>query len=114
MASAERSLSDADRRRSKRSLLDVALIVSGNSVEGEPFVEETFTISVNAHGALLVLAAKVILGQTLLLVNPLNQTAKEGRVARFGSSFGGLAQVGVEFVAPAPEFWLDDFPTRPS
>lgn len=91
-------------------MLDVALIVRGKSIEGHPFQEETFTISVNGHGALLVLAAKVAMGQALLLVNPLNHTEKEGRVARFGSSFGGLSQVGVEFVVPAPEFWLDDFP----
>jgi hypothetical protein len=100
--------SSSDRRRSQRSLLDVGLIVRGNSVEGQPFQEETFTISVSAHGALLVLAAKVALGQMLLLQNPLNHTEKEGRVARFGSIFGGLAQVGVEFAGPAPEFWRGD------
>jgi len=99
----------ADRRRSARSLLDIALIVRGKSIEGQPFQEKTFTISVSAHGALLVLAAKVALGQTLVLLNPLNRTEKEGRVARFGSLYGGLAQVGVEFAGPSPEFWLNDF-----
>ena len=95
----------AERRRSHRSLLDVALIVRGESIEGRSFVEETFTISVSAHGALLVLAAKVALGQKIFLINMQTRNEKEGRVARFGSVYGGLAQVGVEFPGPAPEFW---------
>jgi hypothetical protein len=99
----------AERRRSQRLLLDVALIVRGESIEGQPFQEETFTISVSDHGALLVLAAKVVLGQTVLLVNAQTHNEKEGRVARFGSLYGGLAQVGVEFARPAPEFWHPDF-----
>ena len=95
----------SERRRSPRSLLDIALIVQGLSVEGLPFQEETFTISVSDHGALLVLSSKVQLGQRLLLVNPRRHIQREGRVARFGSPYGGLAQVGVEFAYPAPEFW---------
>ena len=94
-----------ERRRSERSLRDVAVIVRGQSSEGKPFQEETFTISVSAHGALMLLAAKVALGQTLLLVNPQTRLEREGRVARFGALYGGLAQVGVEFALPAPEFW---------
>jgi hypothetical protein len=94
-----------DRRRSERLLLDVPLIVHGTSAEGSAFQEETFTISVSAHGALLVLAAKVRVGQSVVLVNPQTHATKEGRVARFGAPYGGLAQVGVEFAKPAPEFW---------
>ena len=97
-----------ERRRSQRLLLDVPLIVRGESMEGHSFQEETFTISVSAHGALLILAAKVKIGQRLLLVNPQTQDEKEGRVARFGSPYGGLAQVGIEFARPAPEFWQID------
>ena len=104
----------AERRRSQRFLLDVALIVRGESIEGRPFQEETFTISVSAHGALLVLSARVALGQTLFLVNAQTRNEREGRVARFGALYGGLAQVGVEFAFPAPEFWFSDFsPERP-
>ena len=105
-----RQESPAERRRSHRSLLDVALMVRGESIEGKTFQEETFTISVSAHGALLVLAAKVAVGQRLVLMNLQTHTEKEGRVARFGSPYGGLAQVGVEFAGPAPEFWYDDYP----
>jgi hypothetical protein len=95
----------SERRRSPRLLLDVALIIRGESAESRPFQEETFTISVSAHGALVLLATKVALGQTLILKNPHTQDEREGRVARLGALYGGLAQVAVEFSRPAPEFW---------
>ena len=94
-----------ERRRSERLLLDVALVVRGESTESKPFQENTFTISVSAHGTLLVLATRVALGQTLRLSNPHSQGEVVGRVVRFGISYGGLAQVGIDFAQPAPEFW---------
>jgi PilZ domain len=96
-----------ERRRSPRRLLDVPLIVRGESAENQPFREETFTISVSAHGALVLLATKVSLGQTLILVKPETRQEQEGRVSRLGSLHGGLAQVAVEFSQPVPEFWPD-------
>ena len=92
-------------RRSHRLLLDVTLIVRGESIEKQPFQEETFTIVVSAHGALIVLAAKVRLGQTLLLMDPKTWDQREGRVAHLGSPYGGLTQVGIELTRPSPEFW---------
>src|ERR1700680_1647764 len=95
----------AERRRSERLLLDVSLVVRGESMESKPFQEKTFTISVSAHGTLLVLATKVALGHTLILSNPQTQDEVVGRVVRFGIPHGGLAQVGIDFAQPAPEFW---------
>jgi diguanylate cyclase (GGDEF)-like protein len=97
--------SGPERRRSERRALDVPLIVSGDSAGSDEFREKTFTISVNAHGALVVLAARVALGQKLRLRNPDMQKEVEARVVCFGPPFGGLARVGVEFARPAPEFW---------
>ena len=96
-----------ERRRSPRRLLDVPLIVSGESAENQPFHEETFTISVSAHGALVLLATRVALGQTVILIKPETRQQQEGRVSRLGSLHGGLAQVAVEFAQPVPEFWPD-------
>jgi hypothetical protein len=93
------------RRRSERLILDVPLVVRGESTESKPFHEETFTISVSAHGALVVLGAHLALGQALFLLNLQTQHEIEGRVVRLGSPYGGLAQVGVEFAQPAPDFW---------
>ena len=102
--------SSPERRRSQRLLLDAGLIVRGISVEMEVFQEEALTISVSAHGALMLLSAKVALGQTLFLKNPRTQNEMEGRVARFGPPDGRVAQVGVEFVRAAPQFW----PVKPA
>jgi len=95
----------AERRRSPHLLRDVALLVRGESAEHQPFLEETFTISISQHGVLMLLAARVALGQVLTLVNPETHIEVTGRVARFGSNYGGLAQVGIEFAQATPGFW---------
>jgi len=97
--------SGPERRRSQRLVLDVGLVVGGISLENGAFQEETFTISVSAHGALMLLSTKVALGQTLFLRNPRTQNELEGRVARFDSHGGGFAQVGIDFAQPSPTFW---------
>lgn len=99
------SVKISGQRRSQRLLLDVPLVIRGQSIEKQPFQEETFTIVVSAHGALVVLAAKVTLGQRLLLMNSKNWDQREGRVAYLGSPYDGLTQVGIEFMRPSPEFW---------
>jgi hypothetical protein len=92
-------------RRSQRVLLDLPLIIRGN-LEGQgAFQEETFTLTVSAHGVLALLATRVALGQSVVLMNPKNWDECEGRVAYLGSLHAGLAQVGIEFTRPAPEFW---------
>lgn len=84
--------------------MDVPLVVSGNSAERQPFREETFTVTVSAHGALLMMATKVALGQNLRLANSASEE-REGKVSFIGPFHAGLAQVGVEFLQPSPEFW---------
>jgi PilZ domain-containing protein len=95
----------ADRRRSERLFLDVSVIVRGESVKRKVFLEPTFTISVSAHGALVVMSTKVVLGQTLFLRNPETQKEMEGRVTRFGLLYGNQAQVGINFTQPTLTFW---------
>jgi hypothetical protein len=97
----------AERRRSPRRLLDVPLIVTGETADKHPFSEETFTISVSAHGALMMLAAPVAIGQTIILIKPASMEGMEARVLRLGAPHGGLSQVAVEFLQPIPEFWPD-------
>jgi hypothetical protein len=98
-------LAQAGQRRSERVLVDLPLIVSGETADHRAFLEETFTVTVSAHGALMMLAARVTIGQKLLLTNPSNQGRREARVAYLGHPHAGLSQVAVEFVRPAPDFW---------
>jgi hypothetical protein len=101
-----------ERRRSKRLPLDFSIVVRGESTESQPFEEETFTISLSAHGALLILQSKVSVGQKLWIRNPLTNNEKQARVAGFGAPYGGIAQVGIEFQEPAIDFWAGDIQSR--
>ena len=92
-------------RRSERVLLDVPVVLLGVSTDHRSFREETFTVTVSAHGALLMLQTKVALGQKVTLANPGNWDERAGRVAYVGGDHAGLAQVGIEFEQPAPQFW---------
>lgn len=63
-------------------------------------------LSLNAHGVLVALGATVKIGQTLIIQNPENWAERRGRVTSLGRSYGGRAEVGIEFTEPAPDFWL--------
>jgi len=67
-------------------------------------------VTVSAHGALLMMATQVALGQKLVLRNPANRDEREGRVAYRGPDRAGLSQVALEFNLPSPEFWPVDPP----
>ncbi len=96
----------AERRRSTRLVLDVGLVVRSELVgRADPFREETFTVSVSKHGALVLLASKVEIGQVLFLANPATQREVRGKVVRVGGAHGGLRLVGVEFDESSTEFW---------
>ena len=99
---------EMQRRRSERMALDVSVLVRGEATDSPPFQEETFTTSVSAHGALVMLASKVTPGQILVVKNLLTDGEKPARVVRFGAPYGGIDRVGLEFLEPAPEFWFVD------
>jgi hypothetical protein len=94
-----------DRRRSQRLLHVVPLVIRGESAGNKTFWEDTFTANISAQGALVILAAKVEVGQKLVLMNPKNWQEENVRVARLGIFDGTLTQVAIEFARAAPEFW---------
>jgi PilZ domain-containing protein len=100
---------DANRRRSQRVILSVPVSVSGTGPKGT-FTEETKTLVVNAHGALITLAAKVTQNQQLELKSASNPEPQSCKVVYIGPSVQGQTQVGVEFLKPAPHFWHVAFP----
>jgi len=101
---------DPGRRRSMRVLLSVPIQVSGKTRDNEHFDEETRTLVVNAHGALISLAAKVIAGQQITVNNKATHTTMDCRVVYLGNPAAGKIQMGVEFMEPCPSFWQIDFP----
>jgi hypothetical protein len=101
---------EKSRRRSMRVLLSVTVLVQGTSQEEQNFEEETNTLVVNAHGALISLAAPVAPGQLLMITNTTTQESLACTVVYVGNMEGGKAQIGVEFVIPSAEFWRISFP----
>jgi hypothetical protein len=99
-----------DLRRSQRVMLRVPIIVMGTTPEGNPFSEETITLVVNAHGALIALTSKVVPGQKLGMVNLSSGEELACRVMREGAVNNGRNEVGIEFTHPAPFFWRVSFP----
>ena len=97
-------------RRSERVLIDVPLFIEGKTNGSQEFKEETFTVTVSAHGALIVLAAKVELGQTLKLTNLKSKDQHEATIAFLGPPYAGLSTVGIQFSQPSPEFWAISSP----
>jgi len=103
-------MAPATERRSERVLADVPVMVRGQSAGEGSFQEETFTVTVNAHGAMVMLAANVALGQSITLVRLNDLAERDCRIAFRGRDHAGLAQVGLEFLEPSPGFWPVDAP----
>jgi hypothetical protein len=97
------------RRRSMRVLLSIPISVSGK-IQAANFAEDTRTLVVNAHGALISLAAGVAVGQTVTILHKASQQSRECRMIYVGSMQAGKSQVGLEFIEPCPGFWQIDFP----
>ena len=110
--SRESSWRAANRRRSQRVLMNVPVRVSGQAVDGAAFEERTHTLSISAHGALLVVAAPVHRGQRFILSNVQTKAALECVVVHLEQLPGEPTQVGVEFMLPNPAFWRVAFPPK--
>lgn len=105
------SSSHADQRRSQRVLLRVPLLVRAAIAAGEPpLTEDTTTLEVNAHGALISLAMKVTPGQKLTLHNWSTAKEQDCRVVHVRDNPYGKNEVGVCFPLANARFWNIDFP----
>ena len=102
---------DKGRRRSMRVMLSVTVAVRGKNPDGRSFFdEETKTLVVNAHGALIHLRSEVKADQKITLTHKASGESEDCRVVYVGRMQGGKAQVGIEFDKPAPKFWGISFP----
>jgi len=110
--SRETSWLAANRRRSQRVLMAVPVRVSGQNRAGSPFEEETRTVAISAHGALILVSTQVHRGQRLTLSNVQTKAALECVVAHIAKSQSAQPQVGVEFMLPNPIFWHVAFPPK--
>ena len=98
------------KRRSKRIPWNVPVVVHRSPKEGPPFYERTETLVVNAHGALVPLAARVAPMQKLLIQNVESREQQECRIVSVEKDPTGPTRVAVEFTRPVPSFWGIAYP----
>jgi hypothetical protein len=98
------------RRRSQRVLMQVGVRIRGKDALGKDFEEFTETLAINAHGALVLLTARVISGAVIQMKHNKTEEEQECHVAFLGPVRNGKAEIGVEFSAPCPTFWRVAFP----
>ncbi len=92
-------------RRSKRLKMRIAVVIRTQTADKKPVSEKAEALVVNAHGGLLLLAAKVATNDMILVANPKTGEELLCRVTSLGPSFMGKTEVGIEFIKPAPRFW---------
>jgi len=98
------------RRRSQRVLMQVSVRLHGIDTQGKPFDEEADTLAINAHGALVLLQARVTSGSLLTLRNNTTREEQECSVVFLGPVRGNKAEIGLEFSTRRPHFWRVAFP----
>ena len=98
------------RRRSQRVLMQVPVKLRGSDAQGASFEEETETLAINAHGALVLLQARVTSGAKIHLRHTRTSEEQECNVVFLGPVRGNKAEIGLEFSAPRPQFWRVAFP----
>lgn len=98
------------RRRDHRANLKMPVWVYGCGPDSEPFLQETHTLNVSAHGALITLATAVELGQRLVITNLRTQEERLCRITYVGRTEKGRTEVGIEFINAATKFWHVAFP----
>lgn len=110
--SRETSWLAANRRRSQRVLMKIPVRVSVQAGAAALSEEETHTLAISAHGALLAVSAPLYRGQRLTLSNIQTKGSLECVVVHIDRFPGEQMKAGVEFLLPNPTFWHVAFPPK--
>jgi len=98
------------RRRSQRVLMQLAVRIRGTDAQGRKFEEDASTLAINAHGALVLLQARLTKGSSVQMQHKQTHEEQECRVAFLGPARAGQREIGLEFSEPRPTFWRVTFP----
>jgi PilZ domain len=105
------SRGDSDaQRRSQRVMLKVSVIVLVHGTDNKVVSEVTRTVTVNAHGAKILLGLKVSIGEVLMLRNSGTGEEVSCRVVYISPHQAEKKEVGLDFITPSPGFWRISFP----
>ena len=97
-------------RRSQRVILKVSVMVLAEGADNKSISEETRTVTVNAHGAMILLGLKASIGRLLTLRNSRTGEEIACKVVYVSAHESEKRQVGVDFMKPCPRFWRISFP----
>src|SRR5712664_3534905 len=97
-------------RRSQRVILKVSVMVLAEGADNKSISEETRTVTVNAHGAMILLGLKASIGRLLTLRNSRTGEEIACKVVYVSAHESEKRQVGVDFMNPCPRFWRISFP----
>jgi len=86
------------------------VVVAGKNARGQEFNQSSETTIVNAHGGLLHLNEPIEMGAVITLMNVATREEQKCRVVFLGDASEKGRDVGIEFLAPAPQFWAIEFP----
>jgi hypothetical protein len=90
--------------------MQVGIRIRGKDAQGKDFEEGTETLAINAHGALVLLSARLTSGSVVQMKHNKTEEEQECHVAFLGPVRGGRAEIGLEFSQPRPTFWRVAFP----
>lgn len=92
-------------RSGPRVGIHVPVVIYGFGGSSGSFKEETETVVVNAGGAMVLLKAKLSVGDTIQLIDKLTGTEQQMRVAYLDRYSERESRVGLAFKTPMPNFW---------
>jgi hypothetical protein len=110
VSSANSEANPASKRRSMRVVIDVPVGVFGQNSDGKIFEEKTKTVTVSAHGCLVILKTIIDPQKPALLVNTKTGSEVQCRIAHRKEIEKGVFEIGLDFERPLPRFWGVNFP----
>ncbi len=90
--------------------MQVPVRLRGTDAQGRSFEENSETLAINAHGALVLVEARITSGAKVEMRHERTQEAQECKVVFLGPVRAGKAEIGLEFSQPRPSFWRVAFP----
>ena len=85
-------------------MIRVAVRIRGTDAQGRKFEEDALTLVINAHGALVLLQARLTSGGRVLMQHRQTHEEQECRVVFVGPVRAGQREIGLEFSEARPTF----------